>query len=102
MLFTPLSRPPWVEPASRGPRSPTVLQQENNCEGVDLGCSHNLKTNDTGGGRVFSLDATSGLLATAGAIGAGAVLVLSAQPLWCELYDGKNKTKIADCEYKPL
>jgi len=38
----------------------------------------------------FSLDATSGLLATAGAIGAGAVLVLNAQPLWCELCDMKN------------
>jgi len=45
---------------------------------------------DTGGGRVFSLDATSGLLATAGAIGAGELLVLSAQPLWCELYDMKD------------
>jgi len=35
----------------------------------------------TGGGRVFSLDATSGPLATARATGAGAILVLSAQPL---------------------
>jgi len=48
---------------------------------------------DTGGGRVFSLDATSGLLATVGAIGAGAVLVLSTQPLWCELYDMQNNKK---------
>jgi len=28
-----------------------------------------------------------------GAIDAGAVFVLSAQPLWCELYDKKNKNK---------
>jgi len=41
----------------------------------------------------FSLDATSGLLATAGAIGADAILVLSAQPLWCELCDIKKKKK---------
>jgi len=31
-----------------------------------------------------------GLLATPGTVGAGAVLVLSAQVLWCELYDMKN------------
>jgi len=35
------------------------------------------KFSDTGGGRVFSLDASSGLLATAGAFGAGAILELS-------------------------
>jgi len=43
--------------------------------------------------KMVSLDAASGLLATANAIGAGAVIVLSAQPLWRELYDTKNFLK---------
>jgi len=45
---------------------------------------------DTGGGRVFSFDATFGLLATADAVSAGAILVLSAQLLWYEAYDMQN------------
>jgi len=47
----------------------------------------------TAGARVFSFDATFGLPATAGSIGAGAVLVLSAQPLLCELYEMENYRK---------
>jgi len=43
--------------------------------------------NVTVDGRVFSFDATSSLLATAGAIRAGAVHPHRAQLLGCELYD---------------
>jgi len=58
-----------------------------------------LAAND--GGRVLSLDATSGLLATAGAIGAGTVLVLSAQLLWCKLHDMKDSQNERSA-FKPL
>ena len=45
------------------------------------------------GGRVFSLDAALGLLAHAGAWGAGVILPPCAQLLWCELYVMKSTKK---------
>jgi len=43
------------------------------------------KKTDTGGGWVFSLDVTLSFWPRAGAFGAGAILELCAQLMWCEL-----------------
>jgi len=48
---------------------------------------------DTGGGRVFSLDAFLIFWPRAGAFGAGAISRLCAQLLWCELYDMRDTKK---------
>jgi len=45
---------------------------------------------DTGGGRVFSLDAAFGLLATASASALELFSRLCAQLLWCELYNMRD------------
>jgi len=45
---------------------------------------------DTGGGRVFSLDPSFGLLTTASASALPLFFRLCAQLLWCELYDMRN------------
>jgi len=46
--------------------------------------------NGSGGDYAWTQTPAFGLLATPGTVGAGAVLVLSAQALWCELYDMNN------------
>jgi len=60
--------------------------------------SHNRLNMNRGGGRVFSLDASFGLLATASASALALFFRLCAQLFGCELYDmrDQNKTK-HDC-----
>jgi len=48
---------------------------------------------DTGGGRVFSFDASFGLLANVSASAQTLFFRLCAQLLWCELHDMKDEPK---------